>query len=145
MALVLGLNAKLYRNTGSYGSPTWDLIPNVMDLALNMDAGEATASNRGSTWELTVATLKKASLEFKQVWDPADLDVTTLLGIFTANSTIEMLVLDGLAATTGSQGLRALMMVTAWNREEPLEGALLAALTMKPTYSANAPAWYTVP
>ena len=32
MAIRLGLNAKLYRNTGSYASPTWNEIGNVKDV-----------------------------------------------------------------------------------------------------------------
>ena len=41
MAVKLGLDAKLFHNTGSYATPTWDEITNVRDLTLNLEAGEA--------------------------------------------------------------------------------------------------------
>jgi len=41
MSAKLGMEAKLYRNTGSYESPVWAEVENVKDLALNLEAGEA--------------------------------------------------------------------------------------------------------
>jgi len=35
-SVVLGLNAKLYRNTGTQQSPTWTEIANVKDVTLNL-------------------------------------------------------------------------------------------------------------
>ena len=46
--MKLGINGKLYQNTGAYGSPTWVEITNVRDLTLNMDAAEADATTPGS-------------------------------------------------------------------------------------------------
>ena len=40
MPAKLGLDAKLYRNAGTYAAPTWDLIGNVRDLTLNLETGE---------------------------------------------------------------------------------------------------------
>jgi len=48
MALRLGLDARLYRNTGSYASPTWNFVQNVKDLTLNLEVGEADVSTRGT-------------------------------------------------------------------------------------------------
>ena len=41
MPVKLGLDAKLFQNTGTYATPTWDEITNVRDLTLNLEAGEA--------------------------------------------------------------------------------------------------------
>ncbi len=37
MGVKLGLHAKLYRNTGSGGTPAWNEITNVRDVTLNLD------------------------------------------------------------------------------------------------------------
>ena len=75
MPAKLGLDAKLYRNSGTYAAPTWDIVGNVKDLTLNLETGEADVSTRANNgWRATVGTLKDASLEFEMVWDTADSD-----------------------------------------------------------------------
>ncbi len=37
------------------------------------------------------------------------------------------------------------MAITNFSRSEPLEEAIKVRVTAKPTYSANAPEWMTVP
>src|SRR6187431_2263177 len=96
MAFVLGLNAKLYRNTGTFGTPVWDLISNVRDLRLNLEKGEADVTTRGGNgWEQVVATLKSATIEWGMLWDTADTDFTAIRTSFLSDTTIEFLVLDG--------------------------------------------------
>jgi hypothetical protein len=102
-----------------------------------------TRGNAG--WRATVATLKDGSIEFEMVWDTADDDFTALRTAFLTNAPIEFAVLDGASNATGSQGLRASMAITNFSRSEPLEEAIKVSVTAKPTYSANAPEWMTVP
>ena len=146
MAIKLGLDAKLYRNTGNYAAPAWNEVKNVKDLTLNLEAGEADVSTRGNGgWRANIATLKDASLEFEMVWDTADDDFTAIRTAFLTNSPIEFAVLDGASNASGAQGLRASMAITNFSRSEPLEEAIKVSVTAKPTYSANAPEWMTVP
>ena len=57
MGIKLGMEAKLYRNTGTYALPTWVELTNVKDLTLNLEAGEADVTTRGNAgWRATVAT-----------------------------------------------------------------------------------------
>jgi len=77
MAVKLGLDAKLYRNTGTFAAPAWNEIKNVKDVTLNLEAGEADVTTRGNAgWKATVATLKDGSIEFEMVWDTADDDTS---------------------------------------------------------------------
>ena len=146
MTVKLGLDAKLFRNTADYATPTWDEITNVRDLTLNLEAGEADVTTRGNDgWRATVATLKDGSIEFEMVWDSEDTDFTAIRDAFLNKTAVEMAVLDGDVVTTGSQGLRASFMVTSFSRNEPLEEAITVSVTMKPTYSANPPEWMTIP
>ena len=146
MAVKLGLDAKLYRNTGTYATPVWDEITNVRDVTLNLESGEADVTTRGNAgWRATVATLKDGSIEFEMVWDSDDTDFTAIRDAFLNKTAVELAVLDGDVVTTGSQGLRASFMVTSFSRNEPLEEAITVSVTMKPTYSANPPEWMTIP
>jgi len=145
MAHVLGLAAKLYYNTGSYASPTWTLIGNVKDVTLTLEKGTADITTRAAAgWRATVGTLKDLTIEFAMVWDTTDAAFTAIQTAFMNNTSIEVVALDGLVATTGSQGPRVTCDVTSFSRSEPLEDALTVSVTLKPTYSANAPAWFEV-
>ena len=146
MAVKLGLDAKLFRNTGTYAAPVWNEIKNVKDVTLNLEAGEADVTTRGNNgWRATVATLKDGSIEFEMVWDSTDDDFTAIRDAFLNKTSLEMAVMDGDVLTAGSQGLRASFMVTGFSRNEPLEEAISVSVTAKPTYSANPPSWMTVP
>ena len=145
MGIKLGLEAKLFRNAGSYDIPDWKEITNVKDLTLNLEAGEADATTRGNNgWRATLATLKDGSIEFEMIWDTADAEFTAIKDAFFNKTPVELAVLDGDVATTGSQGLRAAMAMTNFSRNEPLEEAISVSVTAKPTYSENPPAWMVV-
>lgn len=142
MAIKLGMNAKLYRNSATYASPAWAEMPNAKDVTLNLETGEADVSTRGNNgWRAILATLKEGSIEFESIWDTADEGFAALRQAYFNNTAIEMAVMDGDITETGSEGLRASMSVTNFTRNEPLEEAITASITLKPTYSANPPEW----
>jgi len=145
MSVRLGLDAKLYRNAGTYAAPDWNEMPNVKDLTLNLESGEADVTTRGNNgWRATVATLKDGSIEFEMVWDTADAGFTAIKTAWFDNTPIEFAIMDGPVTEAGSQGLRASFSVTKFSRNEPLEEALSVSVTAKPTYAENAPEWMTV-
>ena len=145
MAHVLSQNAKFYRNTGTYATPTWDLIGNVKDLTLSLEKDETDVTTRASGgWKEFVDGMKDATIEFGMLWDTGDADFTAIKDAFTGNTSIEVLVLDGLVATAGSQGLRVTCMVKSFTRNENLGEALMVDVSLRPVKNANAaPAWYT--
>jgi hypothetical protein len=144
MAFKLGLSAKLYRDTGS----AWDEIPNVKDLTLSLEKGEADVSTRGNNgWKASIAALKDASVEFNMVYDLADPDMIAIRDSFLNNTALRFMILDGAqdVAAAGSQGLMASFMVTSFKLPQNLEEAQMAEVVMKPTYAAAAPAWVSSP
>ena len=94
--MKLGMEAKLYRNTGSFAAPTWVEMTNVKDLTLNLEAAEADVTTRGNAgWRATIAALKDGSIEFEMVWDPADAGFTAIQDAYFNNTTVEFAVMDG--------------------------------------------------
>ena len=142
----IGLDGKLYRNTGTYEAPVWVEIKNVKDLTGNYEMGEADVTTRGSggTKE-TVPTLLEASFEFAMVWDTSDPNFEAIRTAFFSRTSIEMAVMDGDITTPGSQGPRAAMAVTKFSRKEPLTEAMEVDVTIKPTRSAHPWSWVEVP
>jgi hypothetical protein len=142
MAVRLGLDAKLYRLDGS----TWDLVPNVRDVTLNLETGEADVTTRGNAgWRATVGTLKDASIEFEMVWDTEDENFSAFLSAFMSGTNVDLLVMDGDRGTEGSQGLKATCRIISFSRNEPLEEAITVSVTAKPTYAAIPPQWVAGP
>lgn len=142
MSIRLGMDAKLYRNTGSGGSPTWTEITNVKDLTLNLEKGEADVTTRGNGgWRATVGTLKDASIEFQMVWDANDAGFAAIQQAFFSNTPIEFAVMDGDISDPSSEGLVATFDIFSFTRNEALEEAIMVDVTIKPTYAGSAPQW----
>jgi len=142
VATKLGLDAKLYRNTGAPGSETWVEIGNVKDVTLSLEKGEADVTTRANAgWRATVGTLKDASVEFQMVWDNDDAHFEAIRDAFLGNAPIEFAVMDGEMWDAASQGLRATFDIFNFTRNETLEEAIMVDVTLKPTYAAAAPEW----
>jgi len=123
MSVKLGMDAKLYRNDGTYEVPDWVEMTNVKDLTLNNEKGEADVTTRANNgWRATVGTLKDGSVEFEMVWDTEDESFTAIQEAYFGNTSIEFAVMDGDIEAAGSQGLRATMSIMSFSRNEPLEG-----------------------
>lgn len=148
MTLRIGLKSKLYRNTGTYASPTWDEVSNVKDLSLDLSANEADAGTRGNGgWAAVVATVKEAEVTFDMLWDPDDTDLQAFRDAYLNGSTIEVAVLDGVIGNTpaDAQGLRFEGIVTKFSRAEPLADIDSVSVALKPTYTTNGgPSWVTL-
>jgi hypothetical protein len=153
MSAKLGMQAKLYRLSVGLraawpvsGAPANLLeLGNVKDVTLNLETGEADVTTRANNgWKATIATLKEGSLEFEAIWDTTDAGFGALKDAYFNNTPIALAILDGSKDVVGSQGLWADFSVTNLTREEPLEDAIKAKVTLKPTYSAIPPAWVTV-
>jgi len=149
MPHVLSENAKLFRNTGTFASPTWDEITLVKDLSISLDKDETDVTTRGSGgFKEFVDGMIDASLEFSMLYDDTDTDFTALRTAFFAKTNVEVLVLDGAATgdgSTGNQGLRARMMVKSMTRNENLGEALMMDFTLRPVKNADGPpTWFVV-
>lgn len=141
---ITGLDCKLYYNSGSYASPVWHEVTIARDVTLTRTKGEADVSNRGSSFKKRKATLIDAGVTTEFVWDTDNPQFQAFQTAFDNGTAIECLVLDGPFNVAGSQGLRADMDVFKFDRTEPLEGAVMASIELKPTYETTAePSWFT--
>jgi hypothetical protein len=145
----IGLDCRLYRNTGTYASPVWNEITNVSDVTIPLSKGEAETSTRAAAWKTRRGTLKDASIDFTLRAVANDADYTALLNSYLNNTPIELLALDGPVGTTGSQGLRAVCEVFNFQASQALENAVGFEVSCKPTPTFDAggaliaPTWFT--
>ena len=146
MAARFSLNAKLYRNTGSYGSPVWSLINNVKDLTMTIDKRASDVTTRGANgWGLFAAVLKDASIEFSMLDKVApDSDLNAIRDAFLNDTQIEFAIMDDLIVTSGAQGLRATCEVFTFSRNEKIADTVSYDIKIQPADSANAPSWLSI-
>lgn len=135
MAVVLGLNAKLFRDAA--GTQAKTEMKNVKDLTLNLETGEADVTTRATDgWKASIATLKDASLEFGMIYDTEDADLDAIQAAFLSNTALSFFITDG-----NGSGLDADFSITNFSIEQPLEEAMTVSVTAKPTASTRAPQW----
>jgi predicted secreted protein len=142
----LGLNAKFYRNTGTYATPVWTEVTAIRDLTLSDSMSEADVTRRSSGgWRETVATLREASVDFDMVNVQGDTQVSDMRAAYAARSTVEFAILDGGVAVSGTRGLRASCQVTKFELSQELENAQMYSVTIKPAPAANPPSEMVIP
>jgi hypothetical protein len=156
MAAVLGLDAKLYARVlssdhltpCSYGTAQseWVELTNVRDNTLDMTKGDADVTTRANNgWKATIGTLKDGTIDFEMIWDGADNGFKIMKTAFLENKVCALLIMDGSRTATpagASQGLMVNCSITKFSRPEPLEDALKAQVTARPTYvTGQPPVW----
>ena len=142
----IGLDAKLYRNTATWATPTFDEVSTVQEVTTTIDGAEAEGKTRGLAWTEFDRGLLNGAVNLTLLYDGSDADFQALRDAFFNKTNLELFVADGEAATTGTQGLRAEFRVTSFERGEPLEEGLTAVFTVKPALGAtNKPIWHEVP
>ncbi len=147
MAFVISENAKIYyRSAGTYASPTWSEITLAKDVTLNLEKSDVDVTTRGSGGFTEYADgLIDASVEFSMLYDTADSAFSAFESAFFNKTSVDMAIMDGDVSTTGSEGLRAIMMVGSFTRNETLGEALMVDISLKPVQNDDAnPSWYTV-
>lgn len=139
MAYSLGPNAKLYRNAGSYGSPSWTVIGLVSDLSSkgNWDMGEG--STRLSRAKLYAKTMLDIEITGKIREDLTDAGYAALAAQLNSDTPIDLLVLDGPSTTNGQRGYRADWHVSTNDQDQGLGTVIFDSFTLKPGISDNLP------
>jgi hypothetical protein len=146
MAVVLGLNAKLYRNSGPWGTPVWNEITDAIDVTATLDKGEAEVKRRGGQYRLHLLHLKEITIDFEMLHDTATDDYQILRDAYFSNTVLDILVLDGPSTGPGCSGVRAECGVKTFTSNQPLEEVLTDTVQLRPAPTANAqPISFSVP
>lgn len=147
---LVGASCKLYYNSATHASPTWVLIANAVDVNPSISKNYGDGSSRASGWKKNLPALKDLSCSFGYRYkNGTDTVFDALRTAALANTPIELFFADGLAATTGTEGIRAYFDL-AMGEDQPLEDGVLATFDGVHTmfYESSAvvdPDWYVVP
>lgn len=147
MAKKIGFDGKLYRNTGSYGTPSWNEITEVRDCGWTIDVDAHEVGSRAGRTKKYLPGRVDVAFEFGLSYDSTVDDEDALFDAALAGTNIEFAMMDGSISTTANKGIRMDAAVYSWNRSEPLDGGMEnPGITIKPAPNANStPIQYTVP
>lgn len=135
----IGLDMTLYRNTGTYGSPVWDLIDNVRDLRIPRKMGEADVSTRRTKVKQFEPSQLELGVEWEMVKEEADLDYAAIQTAFNGRSMVELAFANGPIALAGTKFTRCEMKIFDFSEDQPLADADLVSVVAKPCRSINPP------
>lgn len=144
-APIQGANAYFALNSGTVGTPTWNDMPNCMDLTPSNSASDIDVSARyGGGYKVHEPGLFDLSFSTKHLYDPADTQLLALRTAFLARTLVDVAIMDQDIATAGSQGYRVQVKAFKHDREEAIDGILMESFDWKPCYSTQAPQYLIV-
>jgi hypothetical protein len=141
----LGVKARAYRNTGTYGSPTWTALNLVRDLTVNAPWDVADASSRGSRVKLNAKTMMGLTFNLTLRKDDLDAGAVAMLAAAMEDTAIDMLILDEAITNEGSTGFRCHMLVNLTSEDQGAGAVLYPNFDLLPTFSSEGdPKYITV-
>lgn len=146
----VGHECSLYYNSGTRAVPNLTLINKARNVTCNMACGEAEISSRESVWKMKRQGLREFEITFsyaKKAGTDAVFDV--LIAAAIAGTVVDLWMLDGTSAETGTQGPRAYCQLFDVSHTQELEGAEEVEFVAKATYyeitgTLTPPNWYEV-
>ena len=132
----LGINCKLYYNTGSYATPTWTEITIVKDVEITaeMDETDNTTRAEGGA-KASEPTLLGIEVSGLIRHDDEDAAFLVMDNAFWQRTAKEYLVHNGATSSENSRGIRSYMKIFNWSESQANDAVLHRAFTLKPTIS----------
>lgn len=137
-AVKAGIACKAYRNTGTYGSPTWTAADIVRDAQPAFPWDLVDASARATRAKLYGKT--QIDLGFQLVCRADDADTAYGLFVdasFSPTTVIDMMLLDGPISTEGVRGVRAHWLFNLTGQPQGAGDNVYSTFDIKPGYSTE--------
>lgn len=151
MPLIIGHDCKLYYNTGTDASPTWNVIDIVGDVTLtDLGAGDAEVNLRLSDWVLNLPAKLRAAIEFMLANNIGGTDFDNLRGYALGRTIKQYAVVNGDITTSANQYFKAFCHITAFPWAQPIEEMTSHDCRLSLSYHEESgspvyPSWATVP
>lgn len=140
----LGVTSKLYRNTNTYGSPTWTEVTCISDLAVNAAWDEADASSRASRVKQQSKTMMGLEITGKAKVSDTDAGFLAIWAALHSDTPLDCLVLNGAKDSNGVRGYRCEFNVFSGNEDQAMANTPYLDFTLKPAASDNFAAYVVV-
>ncbi len=123
MAFTAGLNDKFYRNSGTYGTPTFSELDAISDLDAAHEANAIEVKLRRNAYVSNLVGLKKfGPVSFPLATEPDNAQWQAMQSSFISKTVGEYFQFyKGDSATTGSKAIRFPAYVTKFSSPQKLE------------------------
>jgi len=141
---VMSFDGKAYYNAGTYGSPTWTLIPNMGEVKAtdSMDWVEVMLRANGG-FKGGVPGFQEVSFAWKMLYNLSDTGQAALRTSYRARTYREFLFLDQAVANSGAVGVRGTYYLIKFPREEDDGKPMMVDVEVKPAADApNKPEYF---
>lgn len=128
--MPIGLDCKLYYNSATYGSPTWVLIPQARDVTIADSRETGDSSSREYTTKSTVVGQRVFEISFDAVMHRSAAAYTGLETAYLARTILGIAAMDAAITTVGTKGTRADIVITKFERSEPMNDSVKVSITM---------------
>lgn len=148
-----GHNMKLYRNTGTYGTPVLSLIGGIADLSVpSFDAVAAEVKRRGNNFTKAVpGVFNLIAVEGRLVYGVETAVFDALRANFLSQTAEEWVILRDVQGTGGvtNEGLRVPILLEAFPWDQPIDDAAgfdvrgVCAFYISEGSAEDEPGWWT--
>ena len=134
----LGIKCKIYRNTGTFGTPVWSEVKSFSDVTVNATWDVVEVLTRASRVKQGVKTLLGLEVTAKiQVSDSGDTDYTAIRASLNDDSTQDFMILNGASNTNGVTGYRFESQIYQGNESQNPGDVLFDDVMLRPAVTAN--------
>lgn len=135
--IKIGPKCVAYRNTGTYGSPTWTAMSFVRDAQAATPWDFQDASIRDTRVKMYHPTQIDFAFSLTVRCDDADAGYQALLGAAQEGTALDLLILDGPVSTEGSAGVRSYFHVSMTGQPQGMGDVLYATFDLKPGFGLD--------
>lgn len=139
--------AKAYRNTGSYGTPTWTAMGLVKDVTLSLPWDMVEAGARETRSKLYCKARVDPGVQMTMRADDADAAFVAVADAAMSPTTLlDLMFLDAAITVEGARGMRAEWNISLSGQPQEIDGtAIYDTFDLKPGWSSNGyPKWVTM-
>ena len=140
----LGINAVLYRNTGSFGSPVWAACQLIGNCTVSPKWDKGDASVRGNRLKRAAKTQMEITVTPKMRVDYNDTGFAAFWGAANADTVLNVLVLDGPLTTEGAFGYWLDVQVFANIENQDMSVVEYMEFELYPYPTANQQSYVTI-
>ena len=156
---MVGFDGKVYYNdkadttsagAGTYEVPVWVEIPMVKDVTVSSSADKIDDTDRGSTFKKYCAGQFDLDAVMNLSYRNGNAILEVIRDAWLARTTLDVMILDGDEATTGTEGFRIQTKCFTHDWEQTMSDVMMVDINLAPTYFENAagnevePEWVTM-
>lgn len=137
-AAKVGVRAKAYRNTGTYGSPTWTAMGLVKDVTPSMPWDMVESGARETNAKLYAKARADLGVSMTMRADDADAAFNAVADTsMSQTAVLDILFLNAPITVEGCRGFRAEWLINMTGEPQEIDGSIYDSFDCKPTWTSN--------